>query len=270
LEDAKEEGDKELMDKFSRRTVKATREHNDECKRLLRLMGIPYVEAPCEAEAQCAALVRAGKVYAAGSEDMDTLTFGAPILLRHLTFSETRKLPIDEYCLDKVLTCLELTMDQFTDLCILLGCDYCESIRGIGPHRAFRLIKEYGSIEDILKNLDKEKYPMPENWAYENARSLFKEAEVLDPANIELKWGEPDEEKIIEFLVKEKGFNEQRVKNGIEKLRKSLASSQQSRLDGFFKMMPASAAKRQSENGQTANSKKKKTMAKSGRGKPRR
>jgi flap endonuclease-1 len=50
------------VDKFSRRTVKVTKEHNEECRRLLKLMGIPYVEAPCEAEAQCAALARSGKV----------------------------------------------------------------------------------------------------------------------------------------------------------------------------------------------------------------
>ena len=64
-------GDQENFDKFSRRTVKVTKEHNAECQRLLKLMGIPFVEAPGEAEAQCAALAKAGKVYAAGSEDMD-------------------------------------------------------------------------------------------------------------------------------------------------------------------------------------------------------
>lgn len=75
-------------------------------------MGIPYVEAPCEAEAQCAALCKAGLVYAAGSEDMDTLTFGTPVLLRHLTFSEARKEPIDELSLDRTLEGLGFTMDQ--------------------------------------------------------------------------------------------------------------------------------------------------------------
>jgi flap endonuclease-1 len=62
LEDAKEDGNVENIDRFARRTVKVTKEHNDECKRLLKLMGIPYVEAPSEAEAQCAALAKAGKV----------------------------------------------------------------------------------------------------------------------------------------------------------------------------------------------------------------
>lgn len=62
-EEAKEIGTTEEVDKFSRRTVRVTREHNEECKKLLRLMGVPYVDAPCEAEAQCAALAKAGKVH---------------------------------------------------------------------------------------------------------------------------------------------------------------------------------------------------------------
>ena len=66
-------------------------------------ISIPYVEAPCEAEAQCAELVKGGKVYAAGTEDMDALTFGTTVLLRHLTFSEARKMPIKEFHLSNVL-----------------------------------------------------------------------------------------------------------------------------------------------------------------------
>lgn len=58
LDKATEAGDVAEIDKFNRRLVKVTRQHADEAKQLLTLMGIPYVEAPCEAEAQCAALVR--------------------------------------------------------------------------------------------------------------------------------------------------------------------------------------------------------------------
>ena len=112
LEEAKETGTAEDVEKFSRRTVRVTREHNAECQRLLKLMGIPYIVAPTEAEAQCAVLARAGKVYAAASEDMDTLCFNAPILLRHLTFSEQRKLPIQEIHVDKVLEGLNMERKQ--------------------------------------------------------------------------------------------------------------------------------------------------------------
>ncbi len=85
------------MDKLNRRLVKVTKQHNEECKELLRLMGVPYVEAPCEAEAQCAALAKSGKVYATATEDMDSLTFGSSVLLRHLTYSEAKKVPLAFY-----------------------------------------------------------------------------------------------------------------------------------------------------------------------------
>jgi len=188
LENAKETGDAENLDKFSRRTVKVTREQNDDCKKLLKLMGIPYVEAPCEAEAQCAELCRGGKVFAAGSEDMDTLTFGTPVMLRHLTFSEARKMPINEIHLEKVLAGLEMDMEQFIDLCILLGCDYCDSIKGIGPKRAVELIKEHKNIETVIKNLDAKKYPIPEDWPFDEARKLFKTPEVTPAADIDVRY----------------------------------------------------------------------------------
>jgi flap endonuclease-1 len=111
-DEAKETGTAEDMEKFSRRTVRVTKEHNAECQQLLKLMGIPYIVAPTEAEAQCAVLARDGKVYAAASEDMDTLSFAAPILLRHLTFSEQRKEPIQEIHLDRVLEGLGMEQEQ--------------------------------------------------------------------------------------------------------------------------------------------------------------
>ena len=49
-------------------------------------------------------------------------------------------------------------MDQFIDICILCGCDYTDSIRGIGPKKAFEFIKRYKNIETLLAHLDKNKY----------------------------------------------------------------------------------------------------------------
>ncbi|XP_039285242.1 flap endonuclease 1 isoform X2 [Nilaparvata lugens] len=270
LAKATEAGDQDMIDKYNRRLVKVTKKHSDECKQLLKLMGIPYVEAPCEAEAQCAALVKAGKVYAAATEDMDALTFGSNVLLRHMTFSEARKMPIQEFHLDRVLAGLELTKDQFIDLCILLGCDYCESIRGIGPKRAVELIRKHHSIEAILKNIDTKKYTTPDDWNYAGARRLFLEPEVANAEQVELKWTEPDEEALVKFLCGDKNFAEDRVRNGAKKLQKARGTTTQGRLDSFFKISTTpNAAKRKSEDSKTPNNKKTKTGSKGFKGKPK-
>ncbi len=73
---------------------------------------------------------------------------------------------------------------QFIDLCILLGCDYCDTIRGIGPKRALQLIKQYGDIETILKHLDTKKYTVPDNFPYKEVRELFKAPDVKKGADI--------------------------------------------------------------------------------------
>ncbi|KAH9924671.1 PIN domain-like protein [Epithele typhae] len=256
-EEAKETGTTEDVDRFSRRTVKVTREHNEECRRLLGLMGIPYVVAPSEAEAQCAELARGGKVDAAGSEDMDTLTFGSPILYRHLTFSEARKTPISEINLPKAIEGLEMDMSQFIDLCILLGCDYLEPIKGVGPKSALKLIREFETLDKVVEHLrekmaEKEEAAeegkkkrggihVPDEWPHEAAKQLFLKPDVEPADQVELEWKSPDIDGLVDFLVKEKGFNEERVRRGGEKLAKFMNAKQQGRLDGFFTVKPKEA-----------------------------
>ncbi|KAH9942887.1 PIN domain-like protein [Amylocystis lapponica] len=259
-EEAKETGTTEDVDRFSRRTVKVTREHNEECRRLLGLMGIPFVVAPSEAEAQCAELARGGKVYAAGSEDMDTLTFNAPVLYRHLTFSEARKQPISEINLSKALEGLDMNMSQFIDLCILLGCDYLEPIRGVGPKSALKLIREHGSLGAIVEHLrdkmaakddaaedgkkKKGGISVPEEWPWEQAKKIFEKPDVTQADEIEVEWTSPDVDGLVQFLVTEKGFNEERVRKGADKLTKFLSAKQQGRLDGFFSVQPKASPKK--------------------------
>lgn len=281
LDKATEAGEQAEVDKFNRRLVRVTKQHNEEARQLLKLMGVPYIEAPCEAEAQCAAMVKSGKIYATATEDMDALTFGTSTLLRHLTFSEARKMPVQEFSYEKVLQGMEFSQSQvrilfkniwsyiivhflyyfqFIDLCILLGCDYCESIRGIGPKRAIELIRQFENIETILKNIDTNKYVVPENWNYQAARELFLNPDVADPETIDvrlcnrlakqinkcyrffyqLKWTDPDEEGLVEFMCGNRQFNEERIRNGAKKIMKTRTTSTQGRLDSFFKILPSS------------------------------
>eukprot|EP00055_Hartaetosiga_balthica_P009514 m.38044 g.38044 ORF g.38044 m.38044 type:complete len:345 (+) comp6775_c0_seq2:61-1095(+) len=227
LETATEEGDAEEMEKFSRRLVHVTREHAKQCQELLEYMGMPYIVAPCEAEAQCAELVKGGIAYATATEDMDALTFGTNVLLRHMTFSEARKMPIKEIHLDKVLEGLELSTDQFVDLCILLGCDYTDKIGGIGPKRAITLIQDHKTIEGVLEAIAKEKkaskYTIPDDWKYDEARLLFKEPDVTKAEELKdkIEWKAPDIDKLIEYMCLKNGFDEKRIRGGAEKLIKA-------------------------------------------------
>jgi len=271
LEKAKEDGNMEEVDKQNRRLVKVTTEHVNDVKILLKHMGIPFVSAPCEAEAQCAELVKGGKVFAAGTEDMDALTFGTTVLLRHLTFSEARKMPIKEFHLSSVLEGFELSQEQFVDLCILLGCDYVDKIKGIGPKKAIELVKKHKNIETILDNIDKSKYPPPENWLYTEARRLFTAPDVTPASEVDLKWEKPDEEGLVAYMCGEKGFAEERIRNGIKKLDKARGGATQGRLDSFFKVLPSPTPgqnKRKAE--EKAGSAKKKGGAAAAKGKFRR
>ncbi|XP_052206198.1 flap endonuclease 1-like isoform X2 [Diospyros lotus] len=236
LNAALETGNKEEIEKFSKRTVQVTKQHNEDCKKLLRLMGGPVVQAPSEAEAQCAALCKAGKVYAVASEDMDSLTFGAPRFLRYLTYPSSKKVPVLEFEVSKVLEELNLTMDQFIDLCILSGCDYCDSIRGIGGKTALKLIQQHGSLENILDQINNGRYGIPDDWPYQGARHLFKDPLVFaDDEKLELKWSAPDEEGLINFLVRENGFNSDRVIKAIGKFKAArMKSTQGQKINAFL------------------------------------
>ena len=241
---AQEEGDAEKVLKYAGMSVRVTSQMQADAKEIVRLLGLPVVEAPSEAEAQCSVLCRSGKVYATATEDMDCLTFECPILLRDFASKDD---PVIELKLEEILKGLGVDMDQFIDICILCGCDYADSIDGIGPITAHKLILEHKNIEGVLayieeKNKDpkkKKKYTYnQENFDYESARKLFKKPETTDPESIELKWSAPDYEGLKKFLVEGKNFNEQRIESAIKRIESAKQKSNQGRLDSFFKPKP--------------------------------
>jgi flap endonuclease-1 len=195
LKSAQDRDDTDAMNKYSSRLVKVTRENNEDAKTLLRLMGVPVIEAPCEAEAQCAVLAKAGVVYATGTEDMDALTFATPYLLKKLTFSAGQQQPIQQVNHAKLLEGLGLTNDEFIDLCILCGCDYCDKIPGIGPKTALKLLKKHHCIEEIVKNIDLNKHPLPAGFEHPAAARARKRREEKK-AKSQPKFNHPVEETV--------------------------------------------------------------------------
>ena len=130
---------------------------------------------------------------------------------------------------------------QFVDLCILLGCDYLDPIPKVGPSTALKLIRQHGSIEKVVEWMKTDgKYKIPDDWPFEDARELFFNPDVrkADDPLCDFKWEKPDLEGLVKFLVHDKGFSEDRVRSAGARLEKNLKSSQQSRIEGFFKVMP--------------------------------
>lgn len=192
----------------------------EDAKRLLTLMGIPWVQAPSEGEAQAAFMASRGDVWAVGSQDHDSLLFGAPRLIRNLTMSGRRKLPgkslyvevTPEFIdLDEVLRSLSITREQLIDIGILVGTDFNpDGIRGIGPKKALGLIREYGCLEKALPFLREAHFPTP----VEGIRRIFLNPEVT--RNYSPDWRDPDFEGTIAFLCDERDFSRERVERALK------------------------------------------------------
>ena len=105
-------------------------------------------------------------------------------------------------------------MGQFIDLCILLGCDYVDPVKGIGPKVALSLIREHKTLEGVVEAVTKSgKYTFPDDWPYKDARLLFLEPDVrqADDPECDFNWDNPDVDGLVKFLVEEKGFSEARL-----------------------------------------------------------
>ncbi|MDI6642615.1 MAG: flap endonuclease-1 [Candidatus Hodarchaeaceae archaeon] len=234
---ALEEGKVEEAKKFAQRAGRVDEPMIKQAQTLLGYMGLPWVQAPGEGEAQAAHLVQRGDAWAAASQDFDSLLFGAPTLVRNLAITGRRKLPgKDVYImvspevieLKSVLEELGVTQEQLVDIGILVGTDYNEGIKGIGPKKALELIKKEGSIEKIAGTEFGEKFEVDPL----EVREIFLKPNVTD--KYKLKWGEPDPDGIKRFLCDEHDFSESRVQTGIDKLTKGRAERGQVSLKKWF------------------------------------
>jgi flap endonuclease-1 len=238
-EKAVREGRYEEARRYAQQAAVTTPTIVDEAKRLLTLMGVPWIQAPSEGEAQSAYMALKGDVWAVASQDFDSLLFGAPRLVRNLSITGRRKLPRKKLYikiepelieLETMLGHLGISREQLIDIGILVGTDYNPGgVKGIGPKRALKFIKEHGSLEEALKHIEAE-FPVPP----EAIKRLFLDPEVTD--DYELEWRPPDVEGIIEFLCDEHDFNEGRVRKAIQKIEKGYKRSKETTtLERWFK-----------------------------------
>lgn len=231
-----EEGRIEDARKYSTSTSVLTEKMVEDSKELLSYLGIPTIDAPSEGESAASYLTKRDMAFAVGSQDYDSILFGAKKLVRNLTISGKRKIPgrntyidIDPEILehDKVLKETGLTHEQLVDVGILIGTDFNSSgFPGIGPKTAIKLIKQNGRLENI-ERIEHQLNQVP----YQEIRDIFLNPESPNVDNIE--FGEVEHDKVLEFLCVKKNFSTDRVNTTLERLQKSRTNRSQS-LEQWF------------------------------------
>jgi flap endonuclease-1 len=201
--------------KYFKRSAQITKEQWDQCRDLLDMMGIPYINAPEEADSQCAYLAKIGLVEAVLTEDMDILTFGSTKIIRNLT---SHKVETTEIVLTELLDKLELSYDQFVEFCILLGSDYCSGIIDTKPKIIYEYYKKNKDITKTLEELTNNDIKFPEETNYEEIKKYFTKPVVSEITDDYIKLKIPDTAKLLKKLVEEYGLIKYLIKSKLDKL----------------------------------------------------
>ncbi len=218
-------------------TSRLTRPLINDAKRLLDLMGIPYVQAPSEAEAQAAYMASNGSVWAASSKDYDSLLFGTPRLVRYLTITGKEYLPSKKtfrplkpelIFLEEFLKHHEITREQLIDTAILIGTDFNQGVKGIGPKKALKFTKTYGRLENFPSEIR-----LKLSADYNRIREIFIEPQVTQ--NYRLEYGELQEEELYHFLCEERDFSRKRVETAVQRMKEFYSRQTQAELDEWMK-----------------------------------
>jgi flap endonuclease-1 len=218
-EKALEKKDFETARLKAAQSVFLTDEMVEESKKLLQAMGIPIVQAPSEAEAQSAYMVTKDDCYAVASQDYDALLFGAYRLIKNINMTGKRKLPgknvyvevMPEIAeLKEVLNTLGIDRNQLIMLAMIVGTDFTNGIKGIGPVKALKLVKEEKNIEKVIKRL---------KWKERNLERIydfFRKPPVTHNYNTKLR--EINTDEVLSIMVEEHDFSKERINKMIKKL----------------------------------------------------
>jgi flap endonuclease-1 len=236
-ERAKQSADLRGMKRYSSQLLRLDDQMISESKELLKAMGIAVVQAPSEGEAEAAHLCKKEGIYAAVSQDYDSLLFGAPKLVRNLTLARKRR-TITGYIdinpelieLSRVLNSLEINLDQLICLGILVGTDYNpKGVPGIGQKKALEIVKKFKQPVLIFRAVEQRIHSLPENDQFD-WKEIFELFHKHDVKDVDIKFPKVNEEKIKKLLIEEHEFSEKRVEKQLERLRKVKEAKKQTTL----------------------------------------
>jgi len=242
---AKEAGEIEEARAHAQASTRIDKNIVDGAKTLLDMMGIPYINAPSEGEAQASHMAKKGIVDAVVSQDYDTLLFGAPRILRNINISGKRKLPRknvyitiepEEVNLGETLKQLGVSQEQLIWIGILLGTDFNDGIKGVGPKTALKIATSAHSISEV-KDYVKSKYSTEFELDIREVERLFLDPEVSD-VDREYILSEvdeqPDQAGLIRFMCDEHDFSRDRIEKYVSALASKKSSAKQRGLSAWF------------------------------------
>lgn len=193
--------------KYFKRSVTITKKQLDDCRLLLTFMGVPFIDAPEEADSQCAWLAKNGLVDAVLTEDMDILTFGSPCIIRNLTSFKNSPLQIN---LNMIKKKFDWSHENFVHFCILLGCDYCDGLNDINYMTIFNTFQKTKDIDKTLESFNKKVN-------YKIALSYFNKP-LIDDSVKELKLKKPNIDLLNNLLVNISGLIKYRIQKKLNYL----------------------------------------------------
>lgn len=232
------EGNIEAAKSFAEQSSRVDRRIVESAKELLWYMGVPYISAPSEGEAQASYMCREGVVYAAGSQDYDTLLFGSKVVIRNLTLSGRRKLPrknvyvnvsTERVDLEETLRALGIDQKRLIWIGMMLGTDFNTGIKGIGPKTALKIVKTVNSIEELESYL-KERHDAVFDTDVREVEDLFLNPEITEITSRDLESLfniKPDVGKIVEFMCDRHDFGRDRIERFANELSAKRGTRQQ-------------------------------------------
>ncbi|XP_074819405.1 DNA excision repair protein ERCC-5 isoform X1 [Natator depressus] len=229
-----------------------------ESQELLRLFGVPYIEAPMEAEAQCAVLDLTDQTSGTITDDSDIWLFGARHVYKNF-FSQNKYVEYYQYV--DIQNQLGLDRSKLINLAYLLGSDYTEGIPSVGYVTAMEILNEFPGhgMEPLLKftewwteaQKNKKIRPNPHDTKVKKKLQQLQLSPgfpnpavvkaylkpVVDESKGSFIWGRPDVEQIREFCQSCFGWTRTKTDEALLPVLKQLNSQQtQLRIDSFFRL----------------------------------